>query len=95
MTRMLDLLEVYLESRRFQYCRIDGSVGLEDRQAAIDAFNGDPELRVFLLSTRAGGLGINLASADTVIFYDNDWVRVCCWELLFSSGGIRVFMCAC
>ena len=73
MTRMLDLLEVYLESRRFQYCRIDGSVGLEDRQAAIDAFNGDPELRVFLLSTRAGGLGINLASADTVIFYDNDW----------------------
>jgi hypothetical protein len=46
---------------------------MQDRQANIDAFNSDPQRWVFLLSTRAGGLGINLTAADTVIIYDSDW----------------------
>ena len=74
MKKMLDLLEVYLEDRGHKACRIDGGVCLADRADNIAKFN-DPEseLQYFLLSTRAGGLGINLASADTVIIYDSDW----------------------
>ncbi|MCJ1344426.1 hypothetical protein MMC31_002629 [Peltigera leucophlebia] len=53
--------------------RIDGSVKSNDRQSQIEAFISDPECRIFLLSTRAGGLGINLTAADTVILFDNDW----------------------
>lgn len=73
MTSMLDLLESYLEQRGHHACRIDGSVKWEDRQAAIKDFNTDPKTWLFLLSTRAGGLGINLTAADTVIIYDSDW----------------------
>ncbi|KAF5465530.1 hypothetical protein F2P56_015526 [Juglans regia] len=74
MTRLLDILEDYLLFRGYQYCRIDGNTGGEDRDASIDAFNKPgSEKFVFLLSTRAGGLGINLATADVVILYDSDW----------------------
>ncbi|VAH72340.1 unnamed protein product [Triticum turgidum subsp. durum] len=74
MTRLLDILEDYLMYRGYQFCRIDGSTGGEDRDASIDAFNKPgSEKFVFLLSTRAGGLGINLATADVVILYDSDW----------------------
>ena len=73
MTKMLDLLDAYLEDGGHKACRIDGSVSWQDRQEAIHAFNSDPNVFVFLLSTRAGGLGINLTSADTVIIYDSDW----------------------
>ncbi|KAI5004690.1 hypothetical protein ZWY2020_031933 [Hordeum vulgare] len=74
MTRLLDILEDYLVYRGYQYCRIDGSTGGDDRDASIDAFNKPgSEKFVFLLSTRAGGLGINLATADVVILYDSDW----------------------
>ncbi|DBA77975.1 hypothetical protein WJX77_009797 [Trebouxia sp. C0004] len=73
MTKMLDLLDAYLEGEGHQTCRIDGSVSWQDRQEAIRSFNTDPNVFVFLLSTRAGGLGINLTSADTVIIYDSDW----------------------
>eukprot|EP00878_Enallax_costatus_P041488 GHUV01048280.1.p1 GENE.GHUV01048280.1~~GHUV01048280.1.p1 ORF type:complete len:726 (+),score=243.32 GHUV01048280.1:273-2450(+) len=73
MTKMLDLLESYLEQSGHQACRLDGSVGYEARQEAIDKFNTDSNTWVFLLSTRAGGLGINLTAADTVIIYDSDW----------------------
>ncbi|KAL0903158.1 hypothetical protein M5K25_027515 [Dendrobium thyrsiflorum] len=74
MTRLLDILEDYLMFCGYQYCRIDGSTGGEDRDASIEAFNrpGSDKF-VFLLSTRAGGLGINLATADVVILYDSDW----------------------
>ncbi|KAJ8447715.1 LOW QUALITY PROTEIN: hypothetical protein Cgig2_031769 [Carnegiea gigantea] len=74
MTRLLDILEDYLMFRGHQYCRIDGNTGGEDRDASIEAFNKPgSEKFVFLLSTRAGGLGINLATADIVILYDSDW----------------------
>ncbi|KAK1351875.1 ISWI chromatin-remodeling complex ATPase CHR17 [Heracleum sosnowskyi] len=74
MTRLLDILEDYLMFRGYLYCRIDGNTGGDDRDASIDAFNKPgSEKFVFLLSTRAGGLGINLATADIVILYDSDW----------------------
>jgi len=76
MTRVLDILEEFLESKKLQWCRIDGAIKQSDRQADIDRFNKDPNVKVFLLSTRAGGLGINLTSADTVILYDSDWVYI-------------------
>jgi SWI/SNF-related matrix-associated actin-dependent regulator of chromatin subfamily A member 5 len=60
--------------RRWEYCRLDGSTSSEDREAQIDEFNKEGSTKfLFLLSTRAGGLGINLATADTVILYDSDW----------------------
>ncbi|XWS53663.1 hypothetical protein CRYUN_Cryun10bG0019800 [Craigia yunnanensis] len=74
MTRLLDILEDYLMFRGYLYCRIDGNTGGDDRDASIEAFNKPgSEKFVFLLSTRAGGLGINLATADVVILYDSDW----------------------
>ncbi|KAL1548504.1 ISWI chromatin-remodeling complex ATPase CHR11 isoform X2 [Salvia divinorum] len=74
MTRLLDILEDYLMFRGYLYCRIDGNTGGEDRDASIEGFNKPgSEKFVFLLSTRAGGLGINLATADVVILYDSDW----------------------
>eukprot|EP00921_Rhytidocystis_pertsovi_P007839 GHVQ01012998.1.p1 GENE.GHVQ01012998.1~~GHVQ01012998.1.p1 ORF type:complete len:1022 (+),score=179.83 GHVQ01012998.1:466-3531(+) len=74
MTRMIDILEDYCRIRGFLYCRIDGNTAGEDRDRQIEEFNtpGSP-IDVFLLSTRAGGLGINLATADTVVLYDSDW----------------------
>jgi DNA helicase INO80 len=73
MTRMIDLMEEYLTYRNYKYCRLDGSTKLEDRRDTVADFQTRPEIFVFLLSTRAGGLGINLTSADTVLFYDSDW----------------------
>jgi len=74
MTRLLDILEDYCLLRGYRYCRIDGNTSGEDREAMIDAYNADNSDRfVFLLSTRAGGLGINLYTADTVVLYDSDW----------------------
>uniref|UniRef100_A0A8C5I1K2 DNA helicase n=1 Tax=Gouania willdenowi TaxID=441366 RepID=A0A8C5I1K2_GOUWI len=74
MTKMLDLLEDFLENEGYKYERIDGGVTGNMRQEAIDRFNAPGAQQfAFLLSTRAGGLGINLASADTVIIYDSDW----------------------
>ncbi|CAH8390357.1 unnamed protein product [Eruca vesicaria subsp. sativa] len=71
---MLDLLEDYCSYKEWNYERIDGKVGGAERQIRIDRFNGTNSNRFcFLLSTRAGGLGINLATADTVIIYDSDW----------------------
>ncbi|KAL9982147.1 hypothetical protein ACROYT_G010956 [Oculina patagonica] len=66
MTRMMDILEDYCILRDYGYCRLDG-------QMKMRKFDADPSVFVFLLSTRAGGLGLNLAVADTVIIYDSDW----------------------
>lgn len=73
MTRMIDLMEEYLTYRNYKFLRLDGSTKLEDRRDTVHDFQTRPEIFIFLLSTRAGGLGINLTSADTVIFYDSDW----------------------
>jgi len=74
MTRLLDILEDYLMYRGYEYCRIDGSTEGDAREQAIEDFNRDDSTKfAFLLSTRAGGLGINLATADTVVLYDSDW----------------------
>jgi SWI/SNF-related matrix-associated actin-dependent regulator of chromatin subfamily A member 5 len=74
MTRILDIMEDYLVMRRFPYCRIDGNTSYEQREEYIDSYNApNSEKFIFLLSTRAGGLGINLQTADVVILYDSDW----------------------
>lgn len=73
MTRMIDLMEEYLTYRNYKYLRLDGSTKLEDRRDTVADFQTKSDIFVFLLSTRAGGLGINLTAADTVIFYDSDW----------------------
>uniref|UniRef100_A0A8C7VHQ2 SWI/SNF related, matrix associated, actin dependent regulator of chromatin, subfamily a, member 5 n=1 Tax=Oncorhynchus mykiss TaxID=8022 RepID=A0A8C7VHQ2_ONCMY len=74
MTRMLDILEDYCMWRNFGYCRLDGQTPHEERQISINAYNEEDSPKfIFMLSTRAGGLGINLATADVVILYDSDW----------------------
>ena len=74
MSRVLDILEDYCVFRGHSYCRIDGSTAHEDRISSIDEYNKPgSEKFVFLLTTRAGGLGINLTSADVVVLYDSDW----------------------
>jgi SNF2 family DNA or RNA helicase len=74
MIKVLDILEDYLIHRRYLYERLDGRITGIMRQEAIDRFSKpDSDRFVFLLCTRAGGLGINLTAADTVIIYDSDW----------------------
>ncbi|RHZ68759.1 hypothetical protein CDV55_102775 [Aspergillus turcosus] len=74
MSRVLDILEDYCVFRDYKYCRIDGTTAHEDRIAAIDEYNKPgSEKFIFLLTTRAGGLGINLTTADIVVLYDSDW----------------------
>lgn len=71
---MLDILAEYLQRRHFPFQRLDGSIKGELRKQALDHFNAEGSQDFcFLLSTRAGGLGINLATADTVIIFDSDW----------------------
>jgi SWI/SNF-related matrix-associated actin-dependent regulator of chromatin subfamily A member 5 len=74
MTRMLDIMEDYCRFKRIKYCRIDGSTSGDLRESQMDIFNApNSEYFLFMLSTRAGGLGINLYTADVVILYDSDW----------------------
>ncbi|KAH5233598.1 hypothetical protein HBI62_043920 [Parastagonospora nodorum] len=74
MVHMLDILTDYLKLRNYTYQRLDGTVPASDRKIAIDHFNAPgSDDYCFLLSTRAGGLGINLMTADTVVIFDSDW----------------------
>ncbi|WWC88861.1 uncharacterized protein L201_003776 [Kwoniella dendrophila CBS 6074] len=73
MTKMMDLIEEYLIFRQYKYLRLDGSSPIGERRDMVTSWQTNPDIFVFCLSTRAGGLGINLTAADTVIFYDHDW----------------------
>ena len=73
MTKVLDVLEQFLNIHGHRYLRLDGGTKIEQRQILTERFNNDDRIPVFILSTRSGGLGINLTGADTVIFYDSDW----------------------
>ncbi|CAE8631284.1 unnamed protein product [Polarella glacialis] len=72
-SKMLDVLESFVNYHRFTYVRLDGTVKVERRQSVVDCFNADKRIFLFICSTRAGGVGINLTSANVVIFYDSDW----------------------
>jgi ATP-dependent helicase STH1/SNF2 len=74
MTQVLDLLEVYFRYKDYKFMRLDGDVKSEERGKLVNAFNHpDSDVYLFILSTRAGGLGLNLQAADTVIIFDSDW----------------------
>jgi hypothetical protein len=74
MVQLLDILEEYVMSKGFIYRKLVGSTSSEERAKMIDEFNvPNSEIFVFLLSTRAGGQGVNLQTADTVIIFDSDW----------------------
>ncbi|KAL4875453.1 SNF2 family N-terminal domain-containing protein [Aspergillus karnatakaensis] len=71
---MLDILEKFVRSLSgFNYRRMDGTTPIQHRQTLVDEFNNDPNLHVFLLTTKVGGLGVNLTGADRVLIYDPDW----------------------
>ncbi|KIW72915.1 hypothetical protein, variant [Phialophora macrospora] len=73
MTKVLDILEQFLNIHGHRYLRLDGATKIEQRQILTERFNNDNRILCFILSSRSGGLGINLTGADTVIFYDLDW----------------------
>jgi DNA excision repair protein ERCC-6 len=71
---MLNIIEEFVKSLGgFNYLRMDGSTNIKDRQTLVDRFNKDPDLHVFLLTTKVGGLGVNLTGANRVIIFDPDW----------------------
>lgn len=74
MTKVMDIMEDYLRHKGWQFLRLDGSTKPEERAELLAKFNAPNSIYdIFLLSTRAGGLGLNLQTADTVILYDSDW----------------------
>jgi SNF2 family DNA or RNA helicase len=74
MTRLLNILDDFLRFRGYKYSRIDGQTSANDREDRIEEFQApNSEKQIFILSTRAGGLGINLHSANIVILFDSDW----------------------
>uniref|UniRef100_A0A915LI26 Uncharacterized protein n=1 Tax=Meloidogyne javanica TaxID=6303 RepID=A0A915LI26_MELJA len=73
MSKMLDILQAFLSHHNYNYFRLDGSTHIDQRQAMMERFNTDSSIFCFILSTRSGGIGVNLTGADTVIFYDSDW----------------------
>ncbi|KAI1729287.1 helicase SWR1 [Ditylenchus destructor] len=73
MSRMLDILQAFLSHHNYKYFRLDGTTPIDQRQAMMERFNSDDSVFCFILSTRSGGIGVNLTGADTVIFYDSDW----------------------
>ncbi|KAL0841655.1 hypothetical protein ABMA28_013933 [Loxostege sticticalis] len=73
MTRVLDVLEAFLSMHGHAYLRLDGSTRVEQRLPLVERFNADARVFAFILSTRSGGVGLNLTGADAVVFYDSDW----------------------
>ncbi len=92
MTRVLDILESFLNYHGYRYLRLDGATKVEQRQALTEKFNRDLRISAFILSTRSGGLGINLTGADTVLFYDLDWnaaIEAQCMDRAHRIGQTR------
>ncbi|SNX86697.1 related to SWR1 - DEAH-box protein, putative RNA helicase [Melanopsichium pennsylvanicum] len=92
MTRVLDILESFLNYHGYRYLRLDGATKVESRQALTEKFNRDLRISAFILSTRSGGLGINLTGADTVLFYDLDWnaaIEAQCMDRAHRIGQTR------
>eukprot|EP00919_Chromeraceae_sp_WS-2016_P016940 GHVR01040461.1.p1 GENE.GHVR01040461.1~~GHVR01040461.1.p1 ORF type:complete len:177 (-),score=25.10 GHVR01040461.1:2937-3467(-) len=74
MTKMIDILEDFMNLKQYTFFRLDGASNIADRRDMVNDFQKpNSKIFVFLLSTRAGGLGVTLTAANTVIFYDNDW----------------------
>ncbi|XWS65227.1 hypothetical protein CRYUN_Cryun05aG0074200 [Craigia yunnanensis] len=73
MTKMLDILETFINLYGYTYMRLDGSTQPEKRQTLMQRFNTNPKIFLFILSTRSVGVGVNLVGADTIIIYDSDW----------------------
>jgi helicase SWR1 len=73
MSKMLDVIEAFANLCGFTYVRLDGGTKVTERQLVVDRFNRDKKIFLFISSTRAGGVGINLTGADTVVFFDSDW----------------------
>ncbi|KAG8179917.1 hypothetical protein JTE90_006279 [Oedothorax gibbosus] len=71
--QMMEILESFVKSKGYTYMRMDGTTPISTRQPAVQKFNSDPSVFVFLLTTRVGGLGVNLTGADRVLLYDPDW----------------------
>ena len=85
---MLNILQKYVEEQGFTYCRMDGSTAIVKRQMLVDLFNNREDIFLFLLTTRVGGLGLNLIGADRVVLFDPDWnpsvdiqARERCWRI--------------
>ena len=85
MSKMLDVLESFLNIHGHTYVRLDGATKPETRQILMQRFNTDPKIFCFILSTRSGGVGMNLTGADTVIFYDSDWNPAMDAQVCFTS----------
>lgn len=87
--QMLDLLEAWLRSQSYQYLRMDGDLEISRRQDKIHRFNTDPGIFLFLLTTRVGGVGINLTGADRIIIYDPDWASLDTPQCLLCHGPLN------
>ena len=72
-TKLLNIIETYIQSKGFSYCRLDGSTKVDVRQELVNDFNKDKTMFLFLISTKAGGLGLNITGANTVIIFDPNW----------------------
>ena len=70
---MLDVMETFVKQQDYSYMRLDGNTGIASRQPMIEKFNNNSDIFAFLLTTRVGGLGVNLTGANRVIIYDPDW----------------------
>jgi len=90
MTQLMDVIEEFLMFRKFSFTRLDGTMSIQLRVDAMTAFNSDPECFLMMISTRAGGLGLNLTSADTVILFDSDWVWLIILKKLFIFYAIYI-----
>lgn len=90
MSKMLDVLEAFLNLHSVTYMRLDGSTKPAQRQELMTRFNSDPRFTAFILSTRSGGVGINLTGANCVIFYDSDWNPA-----MDQQAQVRCACCSC